>query len=255
MAIAALLLMSRLTPRGSPHEHRRPRRAQALRGLRRPRRRLPRREGGLAHGAARAQRQRQVHAAARDRRARGARLGLVEIAGRGRHAQARPAPRRGLRLPALRGVQAHDGGAQRGLRAGDPQDAPRTETTERVHELLRLVHLDGFAHRYPVRALGRPAPADGARPRPRRRARGAAARRALRRARRHRAQGAAAVAATPARRGARDHRARDPRPGGGHGRGRPDRGDERRPDRAGGRAARALRQPGQRVRDGLRGAR
>ena len=68
---------------------------------------------------------------------------------------------------------------------------PKEEIDGRVNELLELVHLDGFADRYPVAALGRAAPAHGAGPRPRRTAPRAAARRALRRAGRHRAQGAA----------------------------------------------------------------
>ena len=79
----------------------------------------------------------------------------------------------------------------------------------------------------PVAALRRPAPADGAREGARGRAEGAAARRAVRRARRARAQGAAPVAAPPPRRGPRDDDLRHPRPGGGDGRRRADRGHER----------------------------
>ena len=51
---------------------------------------------------------------------------------------------------------------------------------------------------------------------------------------------------------ARDDRLRHARPGGGDGGRRPDRRDEPRPDRAGRRAARALRAAGERVRDELR---
>ena len=100
-------------------------------------------------------------------------------------------------------------------------------------------------------ALGRPAPADGAGARARRRADGAAARRAVRRARREGPQGAARLAASPARRGARDDGLRDPRPGGGHGGRRRDRGDQRGPGRAGRHARPALRRAGERLRDGL----
>ena len=105
---------------------------------------------------------------------------------------------------------------------------PKEEIEARVDELLKLVHLDGFAHRYPVAALRRPAPAHGARPRAGGPAARAAARRAVRRARRHRAQGAARVAAPPPRRGPRDDGVRHARPGGGDGGGRADRGAERR---------------------------
>ena len=83
--------------------------------------------------------------------------------------------------------------------------------------------------------------------------RGAAARRAVRRARRQRARGAARVAAPPARRGPRDHGVRHPRPGGGDGGRRPDRGDATTGEiEQVGRAARALRPARERVRDGLR---
>ena len=118
---------------------------------------------------------------------------------------------------------------------------PKDEIATRVDELLGIVGLAGYQGSYPSQLSGRPAPADGARPRPRRRAEGASARRALRRARRDRPQGAAHLAAPPPRRGARDHDLRDPRPGGGDGHLRPDRGDERGPHRAGGLPARALR--------------
>ena len=44
---------------------------------------------------------------------------------------------------------------------------PKDEIEARVDELLRLVHLDGFARPLPVAALGRAAPAHGARARAR----------------------------------------------------------------------------------------
>ena len=48
---------------------------------------------------------------------------------------------------------------------------PKAEVRERVDELLRLVQLEAFGHRYPAAALGRPAAADGARARARARSR------------------------------------------------------------------------------------
>ncbi len=103
-------------------------------------------------------------------------------------------------------------------------------------------------------AVRRAAPADGARAGARGPAARTAARRAVRRAGRDRPRRASGVAAPPARRAACDDRARDPRSGGGDGGRRPDRGDELRRDRAGRIAARDLRPPGERVRDGLRRA-
>ena len=79
-----------------------------------------------------------------------------------------------------------------GLRVKSRRERPaEAEIERRVHELLRLVQLDGLAGRLPSAALGRPAPARGAGARARGRAARAAARRALRRARLARAQGAA----------------------------------------------------------------
>ena len=104
----------------------------------------------------------------------------------------------------------------------------------------------------PVAALRRPAPADGARAGARGRAEGAAARRAVRGARRARAHRAAPVAAPPARGGPRDDDLRHPRPGGGDGRRRADRGHERRRGRAGRQPDRPLRPSRDRVRDELR---
>ena len=179
--------------------------------------------------------------------------GTVSIAGE--DATQKPPQRRnvGLRLPALRRVQAHDGGEERGLRAHDPQAAqggdrrPRGRAAEaRPPRRLRAP--------LPLAALGRPAPAHGAGARAGRAAARAAARRALRSARRDGPQGAARLAAPPPRRGARDDRVRHARPGGGDGGRRADRRAERRQDRAGGLAEGALREAGERVRDGLRRA-
>ena len=87
-----------------------------------------------------------------------------------RDARAAAAAGHRLRLPALRAVQAHDRVGQRRLRADDPQE-PKEEVRRKVGELL-----DARADRAPGRSLsvpafGRPAPAHGARPGPRHRAR------------------------------------------------------------------------------------
>ena len=75
LALGTLLAMNVIKPKEARgDEHRRRLRLQALRRLRRARRRLARGARRLAHGAARPERRRQVHAAARDRRPRGARL-------------------------------------------------------------------------------------------------------------------------------------------------------------------------------------
>ena len=107
----------------------------------------------------------------------------------------------------------------------------------------------------PEPALGRPAPAHGARPGPGRRAEGPPARRALRGPGRPRAQGAAQLAAAPARGGPPDDGPGHPRPGGGDGGRRQHRRHGPGPHRAGRPGARALRAPGQPVRHDLHGQR
>ena len=124
----------------------------------------------------------------------------------------------------------------------DPRARRRAARRRRPRRLPRAL---------PEPALGRPAPAHGARPRARGRAAGAAARRAVRRARRQGPRRAARVAAAAARRGPRHDRPGHARPGGGDGDLRPHRGHGRRPDRAGRRAARALRPARERLRDAL----
>ncbi len=103
-------------------------------------------------------------------------------------------------------------------------------------------------------ALGWPAAARRAGPRPDQQARGAPARRAPRCARPEAASPDADRAqADPGR--CRDHlHPRHPRPGGGHDHGRHHRGDERRRDRADGCPRRALREPADDVRRELPGA-
>ena len=153
--------------------------------------------------------------------------GRVVIAGEDATIQAAPAAQRGLRLPALRRLQAHDRAQERGLRPDDSQAPPGGDRRagERAARARAPRRLRGPLS---VAALGRAAPAHGAGPRPRRAAARALARRALRRAGRHRAQGAAPLAAPPPRRGARDDRVRHARSGGGHGGGRADRGPQPR---------------------------
>ena len=143
---------------------------QALRRLHRARRRLGRDPGRLADRAARPERQRQVDAAARHRRARGARLGPGPDRRRGRHRHAGRATR-GVgfvfqHYAAFKHMTVHDNVAF-GLAI---RKRPKAEIRERVHELLELVQLDGLAEALPGAALGRPAAAHGARPRARGRA-------------------------------------------------------------------------------------
>ena len=128
----------------------------------------------------------------------------------------------------------------------------RQERRRRAEDALSLVRLEGFGDRKPVQLSGRPAPAGRARPCDRQRARGAAPRRAARRARPEAASGDADRAeAHPA--GGRDHvRLRDPRPGGGADDERPHRRVQPRPDRADRHPPRRLRAPGDRVRRRLR---
>ena len=157
--------------------------------------------------------------------------------------------RRRLRLPALRGVQAHDRPRQRRVRAEDPQAAEGRDRRRGCTSCSSSCSSRGSRKRYPSQLSGGQRQRMGL-------ARalavdpdGAAARRAVRRARRARAHRAARVAAPPARRDAHDDGDRHARPGGGDGGRRRGRRDEPRPDRAGRRPARALRAAGERVRD------
>ncbi len=150
--------------------------------------------------------------------------GSVEIEGRDATRLPRAGPQRRLRVPALRRVQAPDGGAQRRLRPGDPQAAQGRDQAEGARA-ARARAPRAVRPPLPGAALGRPAAAHGAGPGARGRAAGAAPRRAVRRARRPGPQGAARLAAPPARPGARHHGLRHPRPGGGDGGRRLDRGD------------------------------
>ena len=113
----------------------------------------------------------------------------------------------------------------------------------RVEEMLALVRLDGLGDRGPTAALRRPDPARGARPGARRRAAGAAARRAAVGARPEASPADAARAARHPATARRDVRLRHPRPDRGAGDVRPHRDHEARADRAARHAAGHLHAP------------
>ena len=208
-------------------------RHEGLRLVRRGERREPDRAHGRAGGAARPLGLGQDQPAAHHRRARARRPRPGALRGRGRDRRATCAHRgvgfvfqhyalfrhmtrlreRGLR-PARAAARAP---ARRG---GDPR--------ARCTDLLKLVQLDWLADRYPSQLSGgqrqRVALARALAVEPQ----GAAARRAVRLARRQGAPGAAPLAAPAARRDPRHQRVRDPRPGGGARGQRPRGGDEPR---------------------------
>ena len=147
---------------------------------------------------------------------------------------------RQYRVPGLRAVPAHERRGQRGLRPDDPQGLPgRAATTGRgrpPHGPPR-----GLRSAQAGTAVGRPAPARGARARARQPAAGAAARRAAGRPGPQAAPGDAAGAEVhPAGDGHHLH-LRHPRPGRGARDERPDRDLLARPHRAGGHAGGCLR--------------
>ena len=80
--------------------------------------------------------------------------GTVELDGEDVTGPRRAEARRRLRLPALRGLQAHDRPRERRVRAEDPQAAAAPRSSARVDELLELVQLAGFADRYPAQLSG-----------------------------------------------------------------------------------------------------
>ena len=167
--------------------------------------------------------------------------------GPGRHPRAAAAPGHRLRVPALRRVQAPDGARQRRVRAEDPQAAQGRDQGE-GRQPARDRRAGRLPDPLPESAVRRSAPAHGVGPRAGGRSPGAAARRAVRCARREGARGSAGLAAPTARRGPRHHRARHARSGRGARRRRPDRGAQQGPHRAGRLTHRGLRQPRQRVR-------
>ena len=143
-------------------------------------------------------------------------------------------------LPVLRAVPAPLGVRERGLRptaaVGARRHAARPGRRDAPHRRPR-----GHGEAKAAAALGRAAAARRARARAREQAAGALARRAARRTRPEAAQADAARAeGDPARRRHHLH-PRHARPGGGHDDGRPDRGHERRADRAARNPDRALR--------------
>ena len=160
----------------------------------------------LADRAARPERPRQVDAAARHRRARGARRRRSSCIN-GEDATHLPAQERGVgfvfqHYAAFKHMTVRDNVAF-GLTI---RKRPKDEIAERVDELLELVQ----PRRLRTSATRRSCPAASASawrsPARSRAAARAAARRAVRRARRQRPRGAARVAAPPARRGPRDDR-------------------------------------------------
>ena len=140
-----------------------------------------------------------------------------------------------------------------GLRARPRKTRPTNpEIDRRVNKLLQ--HDPAARHRPALSqpALGRPAPASRPRPGAGHRAADAAARRAIRRARRPRAQGVARRVARDPRPDRPDHHLRHPRPGRGDGARRSGGGDEHGPHRADRHAARYSRAPRDTLRRGIR---
>ena len=217
-------------------------RVQELRRLRRAHRRLGRHPVGLADRAARPQRRRQVDAAADHRRAWRRRTpGVIEIAGVGLDPAVPAAAQRRVRVPALRRVQAHDRRVSNVAFGLKIRKRPKAEIEPAGRRAARAGAPGAVRRPLPGAAVRWAAAAHGAGPRARGRAAGAAARRAVRRAGRAGPQGAAHVAAPPARRGARDDRVRHARPGGGDGGRRQHRGHGGRQGAAGGHARRPVR--------------
>ena len=139
-----------------------------------------------------------------------------------------------------------------GLKVKGVAKAERRQQADEALESVRLADY-GIAQARP--AVRRPAPAGRAGPGPGQPPQGAAARRAARRPRPQAARGDAGRAQGHPAPG-RDHlRLRDPRPGGSAHDVRPDRGVQRRPDRAGRQPGRGLRAAGHPVRRRLRRAR
>ena len=161
--------------------------------------------------------------------------------------QPRPRARHRLRLPALRALSAHERAPEHRLPAHGPGRAARRDPRPRRGDRAAP------AHRPPARPPGlrprrRRPPARGARPRHRAPAEVLPDGRAARHARRRVPRGHGPRAARAAQPHPRDHRLRHPRPDGGHGDGRQDRGDEPRRHRAVRHAAGDLRPPGLDVR-------
>ena len=221
LAAAAAVAPAHRASRGRspPNERRRAHRRAARRGqaLRRPVRRQeprPRHREGLVLLDPRPVGLRQDDDAAHDRGLRAARRGPHPARGPARRGRAALPAQRQHGVPELRALRAPLAVREHRLRPAPQEGREARDHAPRGGDARARAPLrprEGQA----ASALGRPAPACRARPRPRQPARGAAARRAARRARPAAAQDDAARAeAHPAR--GRDHvRLRDPRPGGG----------------------------------------
>ena len=225
-----------------------PRTAQALRHVARRARHRPRDPDGRVHRAGRAVGLRQEHAAADHRRARGHRRQARSRSAAGVNDVRAARPRHRDGVPELRALSVHERVRQHRLRPARPQDAGSRDrgaasTAPREHARHRPP-----ARPLPAPAVGRPAPARGDRPR-------------------HRPQCPSCSCSTSRCRNL-DAQLRDemrgeikrlhqelgkhddlrhPRPDRGDDAGRPHRAAAGRPDRAAGRAARAVssaRRPG-----------
>ena len=247
------------TRKGSPHEHRGPQPEQGVRQLRRPRRREPRRARAASWWRCSVPRDRARPPCSASSPGWSRPIGGV-IRFHGEDATEQPVRERQVgfvfqHYALFRHMSVFENiafGLRVRPRAVRP---PEAEIRDTVMDLLQPGAARRAGQAPPVGALRRPAPARGARPRARGQAQGAAARRAVRRARRQGAQGAAPLAPAAARGGARHQRLRHPRPGGGAGGLRP-RGDhERGPGRAERHAGGGVRAPRHAVRLRLPGRR
>ena len=134
-------------------EHRHRLRVEALRRVHRARRRVARGPGRFADRAARPERRREVHAVARDRRARDAGQRQRSIAGE--DATRKPPQRRNVGFVFQHYAAFKHMTVAKNVAFGlTIRKRPKEEIESRVDELLRLVHLDGFAHRYPSQLSG-----------------------------------------------------------------------------------------------------
>ena len=131
-------------------------------------------------------------------------------------------------VPVLCAVPAYDGGAERRLRPEAGRHAARRRSPSGSMTCSTWSSCHGFAQAQAPSALGRPAPAGGARPQPGQAAQAAAARRAAGRARQEAARGDAVRAHEHPGQARRHLHGRHPRPGGGDDAVDPHRGHERR---------------------------
>ena len=130
------------------------RRPQALRRLRRPRRRHARHPRGLAHRAARAERVGQVDAAARRSPGSSSSTAGAIVIG-GADVTGSPPQKRGIgfvfqHYAAFKHMTVRDNVAF-GLTI---RKRPKAEIARKVDDLLEIVGLDGFQHRYPAQLSG-----------------------------------------------------------------------------------------------------